>query len=518
MERAVFVGIDAGTTGVTVSIYDAAGAEVASGYQEYPCTYPRPGWVEQDLEVVWRGICTASREAVRKARLPAESYKSIGLSSQRGTFGMLDGNKNPLADSVVWNDARATDYGDRIAAKMPAAAYQRHTGMPLSPQWAAAKVAWMKDHEPALFEKTRWFANGQEFFLHRLGADEWCTDPASLTLNGMMDIRKLDWSDEVLAICGIDRSVLPPVGPTAAMVGRLSPEAAELTGFPPGTPLVRGAGDQQCAAIGAGVIKQGMAEFTVGTSAVMVAHVDSVDRVQGEGLFLGGHGVPGQWDLEGAAFAIGSCLRWWRDMLGLTEVTAGQVLGRSPYSIMVESASQSPPGAKGLIFHPFLSGQVTPYYDMLAKGGFIGLGLHHDRPALIRALLEGCANEMRAVVDTFRRDMAGGLQELRLTGGGTKSVGFVHIMADIIDMPVSVLKVRECTALGAAILGAVGVGHYGSAAEAVGAMVHIETTIDPNQQVRGLYEEQHGIFVGSYEALAGSATYSKLQRFADRGA
>ena len=518
MTKAVFVGIDAGTTGTTVSIYDETGTDIASGYQEYPCVYPRPGWVEQDLEVVWRGICAASREATGKAGLPADAYKSIGLSSQRGTFGLLDADKQPLCNSIVWNDARATEQGESIAARMSPDQYQHHTGMPLSPQWAAAKVAWVKEKAPDIFARTRWIANGQEFFLGRLGADDWTTDPASLTLNGMMEIRKLDWSDEVLSLCGIDRSIVPPVGQTAAMAGRVSRAASELTGFPPGTPLCRGAGDQQCAAIGSGVIKQGMAEMTVGTSAVMVAHVDSVDRVQGKGLFLGGHGVPNQWDLEGAAFAIGACLRWWRDMLGLTELVASQALGLSPYSIMVESALKSPPGANGLVFHPFLAGQVTPYYDMAAKGGFIGIGLHHDRPALIRALLEGCANEMRAIVDTFQRDMVGGVNELRLTGGGTKSPGFVRIMSDVIGMPVSVLKVRECTALGAAILGAMGAGHFGSAAEAVDAMVHIESTVDPNQQLRELYDEQHALFRGSYESLAGASIYRKLQQFNERPA
>ena len=518
MAQAVFVGIDAGTTGTTVSIYDGTGADIASGYREYPCTYPRPGWVEQDLEVVWRGICAASREATAKARLPAEAYKSIGLSSQRGTFGLLDADRQPLCNSVVWNDARATEQGERFAAEMGGAAYQAHTGMPLSPQWAAAKVAWMKEKVPDIFERTRWIANGQEFFLHRLGAEDWRTDPASLTLNGMMEIRKLDWSDEVLGLCGIDRSLLPPVGSTAAMAGRVSREASALTGFPVGTPLSRGAGDQQCAAIGAGVVRQGMAEMTVGTSAVMVAHVDRVERVTGKGLFLGGHGVPNQWDLEGAAFAIGACLRWWRDMLGLTELVASQAMGMSPYSVMVESAMKSPPGANGLVFHPFLAGQVTPYYDMAAKGGFIGLGLHHDRPALIRSLLEGCANEMRAIVDTFQRDMDGGVNELRLTGGGTKSPGFVRIMADVIGQQVAVMKVRECTALGAAILGAIGAGQFASVDEAVTAMVHIESTVDPNTQLHDLYQEQHGIFRASYEALAQGSIYRRLQKFNERAA
>ena len=211
--------------------------------------------------------------------------------------------------------------------------------------------------------RTRWFANGQEYFLHRMGAEEWVTDPASLTLNGMMEIGKLDWSDRILALCGIDRDRVPPVGIPSGQAGTLSATAAAETGLPAGIPICRGAGDQQCAAIGAGVVSQGQAEFTVGTAGVMVAHLDSLDRIQGRNLWWGGHAVPGAWDIEGGAFALGASLKWWRDNLGATEQIAADTIGESVYSLMVNKALTAPPGANGLLFHSFLASQVTPYYD-----------------------------------------------------------------------------------------------------------------------------------------------------------
>lgn len=513
---AAFIGIDAGTTGTTVGIYDEEGNELATGYREYPCTYPHSGWVEQDMDRVWQAICEASAEAIVAADLPGDVYKSVGLSSQRGTFGLLDKDKRPLAPSIVWNDGRAKAYEATFGEVMSPEQYQDHTGMQLSSAWSALKIAWLRDKQPELFAKTRWIVNGQEFFLYRLGADDWATDPASLTMNAMMDIRKLDWSDRVLSLCGVTRDMLPPVGRTAAMVGRVSKTAAQLTGIPEGTPICRGAGDQQCAAVGAGVIKQGMAEFTIGTAAVMVAHLDSPDWATGRDLFVGGHGVPDMWDLEGAAFATGSCLRWWRDMLGKNEIETGAERGCSPYSVMVECATQSPAGAHGLFFHPFLQGQVTPYYDVAAKGGFLGLGLNHDRSDLLRAVLEGCANELRMVVDTFHSGLKGGVQELRLTGGGTKSLGFIEIMANVIGMPVSVLTVRECTVLGAAILGAVGAGHFGSVADAVSSMVNLERDVDPDPQLKGLYEDQHGLFRDAYEAWRDQGIYQKMYSYNEK--
>jgi len=511
-----FVGIDAGTTGCNVMIFDERGGVLGSGYQEYPCIAPHPGWSEQDLDVVWEGICTASKQATSQAGLPAEAYQSIGFSSQRGTVCILDENKRPLANSIVWNCGRALKYQEIFSREISAWDYQTLTGMQLSPLWTAAKIAWIRDNEPALFEKTRWFANGQEYFLHRLGAEEWVTDPASLTLNGMLDIHKLDWSDRVLELCGIGRDRVPPVGIPSGMAGKVSREASLLTGFPQGVAICRGAGDQQCAAIGAGVIRQGMAEFTVGTSGIMVAHLDSLDRIKGRNLWWGGHGVPNAWDIEGGAFSLGACLKWWRNNLGRDELDVGHSSGRSPYSVMVEQAGKSPPGANGLMFHSFLSSQVTPYYDAAARGGFFGVGLYHTRQDMIRALLEGCSHEMKMVVDAFQTDIDGGITDFRITGGGSKSDGFVQIMTDIIGMPAKVTRERECTVLGAAILGACGSGFFNSIDEAVDAMVAVEASFEPNMKVRDLYDDHHAIYRGLYDALAKAGQYQNLVDFAAR--
>lgn len=514
--KRVFVGIDAGTTGCTAMVFDEAGRTLGQGYQEYNCSSPQPGWIEQDLEEVWRGICTASKQAVARAGVPASAYHSVGLSSQRGTFAMLNDAMLPIGNSIVWNDGRALKSVEAIRDAFPGETHQQHTGMQVSPLWAAAKVIWLREHRPEEFDRTRWFVNGQEYFLYRMGAEEWATDPASLTLNGMMDIARLDWSDEILGICGIGRNRLPPVGIPSGQVGRLSAEAAEATGLPEGVILCRGAGDQQCAAIGAGVIKQGMAEFTVGTSGVMVAHIDGLERIKGNKLWWGGHGVPGAWDIEGGAFSLGASLRWWRDHLGMNELEEGRRLGRSVYSVMVDCAKRSRPGANGVLFHSFMASQVTPYYDPVARGGFLGLGLYHERDDMIRALLEGCAHEMKMVFDSFQSDVEGGITDFRLTGGGTKSEGFVQIMTDVIGVPTKVTRERECTALGAAILGAYGSGAFGSIEEAVEAMVAVEGEYEPNRKLTDLYGEQHAIYDGFYKAMAGAGEYARLSDFAQK--
>ncbi len=513
---AAFVGIDAGTTGVTIAVFDEAGTEVARGYREYPCLYPHPGWIEQDMDAVWRGIAAASREALERSPDVRERIRSLAFASQRGTFVLLDEAERPLGPAVVWNDSRAKEIEEEIAAKMSRERYREVTGMPLSASWALAKMAWLRKHRPELWSRTRWICNGQEYFLRRLGAGRFETDPASLTLNGMLDIRRLTWSTEACRAAGIDPNLLPSVGAPGAPVGRLSREAAEATGLPAGVTICRGAGDQQCAAVGSGVIRQGMAEVTLGTAGMMVAHLDDPDLVKGPAPYIGGHAVGGKWDLEGGTFAIGAAIRWWRDHCAQVEVDAGGRLGISPYELMAVQAASAPAGSRGLLFHPFFAGQVTPHYDASARGGFLGLGLHHDRACLTRSLFEGCAFEVRMMVDGVARDVEGGIGELRLTGGGTRSALFTQIHADVQGRAIGLLRNPECTALGAAILGAVGAGHFASLDEAVGAMVHVAKVVEPQAEVRALYDDLFSLFREAYESLAKASWYARLYEVQSR--
>jgi xylulokinase len=248
----------------------------------------------------------------------------------------------------------------------------------------------------------------------------------------------------------------------------------------------------------------------------MVAHLDSLDRIQGRNLWWGGHAVPGAWDIEGGAFALGASLKWWRDNLGASEQITARELGGNVYSVMVDKALTAPAGANGLLFHSFLASQVTPYYDAASRGGWLGLGVYHTRADMIRALLEGCAHEMRMVVDAFQSDIKGGITDLRLTGGGTKSDGFAQIMTDIIGQPTKVTRERECTVFGAAILGAFGSGAFSSIDEAVAAMVNVEGEFEPNAGTRELYDEANGIYRGMYEAIANGGQYAKLNDFSTK--
>jgi xylulokinase len=496
-----FAGIDAGTTGTTVMLIDLKGEVAGSAYREYPCIYPHPGWVEQDIEYVWEKICEASREVFATTGIDPSSILSIGVSSQRGTFLCVDRECTPLHNSVVWNDCRATEQAIKLSERITPDRYQQLTGMPVSALWAASKILWLVENNPALIERTHKIINGQEFLLNRLGAEGLFSDPSSVTLNGMMDIDRLDWSDEVISAIALSRDHFPPMVTPARQEGMISAQASSRSGFAKGTPVCRGGGDQQCAAVGSGVIHEGLAEITIGTAAMMVAHIDSRKQDPDKCAYIGGHALPRKWDMEGGAFATGACLRWWRDMLGQQESQSARQLGLDAYDLMTLEASKAPPGCKGHLFFPFLNGQVTPTYDNRARGGSIGLTLAHDRATVIRSVLEGTTFELRMVIESLEKVLGRPFEAIRLTGGGAKSELWTKIQSDIYGKPIQTLRISECTTFGAAILGAVAAGVFRTIEEAVETLVRTRSSVEPDYKNHDLYNELYAIFGETYKVL-----------------
>lgn len=503
-------GVDAGTTGATVMINDLQGNVVGSAYREYPCKFPYPGWVEQDINLLWDGLCQAAQEVIGKTGVDPREIASLGISSQRGTFVGIDENWNTLHDSIVWSDGRAGEQLQEIMDKLGPERYHEISGVPPYSMWAYFKFKWLLDKQPRLVEKTWKFVNGQEWLLHKLGSEEIFSDPASLTLNGMMDVAGLTWSRELCDLIGLPMEKLPPIGTPMTQVGKVSREAAEQTGFAEGMPICAGGGDQQCAAIGAGVIREGLAEITIGTASVMVAHVDSRKPDPRHQVLFGGHAIPHRWDMEGLAFATGVCLRWWRDVYGQLELDAAQKLGMDVYDLIGMQAASAPAGCRGYIFFPFFTGQVTPNYVDNARGGSLGIGLGHDRAMMARAVMEGGAYELRMIVEAMEEVLGRDFDSIRLSGGGAKSPLWNQIQADVYGRPVEKLKVPECTTLGSSILGAAGAGVFPSIEEAVENMVHPYGYIEPNMANHELYSDVFACFKAAFEAWRDAGVYDQV--------
>lgn len=502
-------GIDSGTTGIKIMLFTLDGTPVGHAYREYTCKYPNAGWVEQDPWEVWNGLCEITKEVFAKTGINPNEVASLAMSTQRGTFFPIDKDWNPIMDGIVWNDARALDEIRWVEETLGRDAYHAITASPITSLWAYSKYKWIIDKKPEIYEKTYKFVTYQEWLLHQLGSEEVFTDPSSLALHGMMDVKTLDWSQKLLDLIGLDRDKLPPIKEPARQVGTVSAKAAQLTGLAKGTPISVGGGDQQCAAVGSGVIKEGIAEITLGTAAVMVAAVDKVYMDEKQQVLFSGHANPGKYDMEGLAYASGSSFKWWRDTFGGPEMAIGKYMDKDPYQLIDMEAAKAPVGCKGYMFMPYLATQVTPYYCDTAKGGSLGLTFAQDRSYHARAVLEGVAYELGIIVQAMERVMGHPFDVIRLGGGGAKSPLWRQIQADVYGRPCEILKVADFGCVGSACLGAAGAGVYKNLQEAVDHLVKPAGMIEPNMANHAIYKDCMEVFDAAFRAWKDAGVYDK---------
>jgi len=505
-------GIDNGTTGTKAMIFDLSGNLISEDYREYKCEYPKPGWVDQDAEMLFTSSCAALKSAIEKSGIDPSDIAAMGLSTQRCTMVPVDEACRPLRKAISWQDNRSNAECEWIREKIGAERYFEITGLPIANVWAFPAILWIRNNEPEVFERTNKFLLMQEFILHRLGAEGYPEDWSNGSLQGLMEIDTFQWSKEIVDAAGMRIDQLPDLVPSGKLVGRVSKEAAALTGMVEGTPLVTGGGDQQCAGIGAGVISEGLCEVTLGTAGVSLCAMDTPRKDPDMKMPCSAHAYPGKWECEGLQNAAGASYRWFRDTLANFEVAEGARNGVDPYILLNEAASKTPAGSRGLVYVPYLAGASAPNWDGSAKGSFVGLTLAHDFGCMVRSVMEGISLETREILEAFE-SLGLELREVRITGGGTKSEFWNQMQADIYGKRVSKLAVGEATVLGAAILGGVGVGAFESIEDGVEKMVKIESFYDPDPTANAVYNELFEIYRNVYRSLAQGNVYGQIAEF-----
>ncbi|MBN1486641.1 MAG: xylulose kinase [Anaerolineae bacterium] len=505
-------GIDNGTTGTKAMVFDLDGNIMGEDYREYKCEFPVPGWVDQDAEMLFQSSCAALKSAIAKSGVDPKDIAAMGLSTQRCTMVPVDKDCRPLRKAISWQDSRATVECDWIRDVISAEKYYDITGLPIAAVWAFPTILWIRNNEPEIYEKTNKFLLTQEFILHRLGADGYPEDWSNGSLQGLMEIETFKWSQELINDAQLNSDQLPDLVPSAKMVGRITKEAAELTGLAEGTPLVTGGGDQQCAGIGAGVIADGLCEVTLGTAGVSLCFMDKPLKDPQMKMPCSAHAYPGKWECEGLQNAAGASYRWFRDTLANLEVALGQHSGIDPYELINNQVSKTPVGSRGLFYIPYLAGASAPNWDPYAKGSFVGLTLAHDYGCMARAVMEGISLETREILESFE-GLGLELKEVRITGGGTKSTLWNQMQADIYGKPVSKLAIGEATVLGAAILGGVGAGVFNSVEEGVEQMVRIEAQYEPDNSNHLVYNEVFDIYRNIYHSMAQNGVYKQIADF-----
>lgn len=492
---AYLLGLDIGTSGAKAVLCDEDGRIVASALAEYPLSTPRPLWSEQNPADWWRGATEAIRHAMRDSGINGREIVALGLTGQMHGAVFLDTHNTVLRPAMLWNDQRTAAECDEITRLVGAERLIAFAGNPALTGFQAPKILWVRNNEPDVYAKIARVLLPKDYIRLLLTGDA-ATDASDAAGTLLLDLHKRTWSERILDALDIPLAWLPRVYEGPEITGRLLPDIANELGLPANLPVVAGGGDNAAAAIGTGVVRSGVVSSSIGTSGVLFAHSDTMALDPHGRLHSFCHTVPGQYHLMAVTLSAGGAFRWLRDVL--RESDSGEEI--LSYDEMTQAAAMVPPGAEGLLFLPYLTGERTPHLDPLARGGLIGLTSRHTAAHIIRAVMEGVVFSLRDGLEIMR-SLHVPISQIRATGGGGKSPLWRHMQADIYNADVATLRAEEGPAYGAALLAGVGAGVFNDVYDAVDRCVAVADITAPDPEAQQQYDKVYAVYRGVYGAL-----------------
>ncbi len=487
---AYFLGIDVSTTGAKALLVDESGRVVSSATTALSLSTPKPLWSEQNPHEWWDGVAASIRRALADAGIAGTAVQSVGLTGQMHGLVLLDAGGAVLRPAILWNDQRTGAECDEMRARVGRERLIQITGNDALTGFTAPKILWVKNHEPDLYAQAAHVLLPKDYIRLRL-TDDYAMDKADGSGTILFDLKARTWSDPLLEMLGIPRAWMPPTYEGPDVTGVVSAAAAAETGLAAGTPVMAGGGDQAAGAVGVGAIAPGVVGLVLGTSGVVFATTPSA-LIEPEGrLHAFCHSVPDRWHFMGVMLSAAGSLAWHRDTLA----------PGTPFDALTQEADAIPAGSEGLLFLPYLTGERTPYPDPLARGAFVGLTVRHTRPHLTRAVLEGVAFGLKDSFLLIQQAGLGAIEQVRASGGGTRSPLWRQILADVLDVELVTVNTTEGAAYGAALLAGVGAGAWPSVDDAAAATIHVTGSTAPNAENAAFYAGQHAHYRALYPAL-----------------
>ncbi len=469
MSNRIFAIFDIGTTGTRSVLVDEEGRELSKAYEEYPPLPRDIGIHEQLTDTYWRTACNTMQRALTKTDKGSEAIVGVVVSTTRDCITPIDKEGKPLAPTVTWVDNRSTQKSKDMAED-------------IGPRKSVNKIMWFIENRPDIFNKAHKFIHLDAFINSRL-CGAMVSEPANARF-GPIDHETLKWSDELCESTGIPVDKLVDIVNPGSVIGEISGDAAKSTGLRKGTLVVMGSGDQQCSALGTGTIETGVVKATTGTGTFIITHTDE-HMEDPYVMFSNPSAIPGKWILEGVIPGTGLAYKWYRDQYCESEIALAARTNRDVYEIIESSAATIPAGSDGLVIFPFMA------YN---KGIFYNLGFGHTKAHIARAIMEANGYGIQMYLEMMEGMLDLEFSELRIDGGGANSPLWRQIQADCSNKTVILPKSKDSTVIGAAMLGTVGTGVYGSYEEAVSNMYSVEERREPIPENHAVYEQQYTIY------------------------
>jgi len=500
------IGVDIGTSGTKSVLFDQKGTVISSATVEYPLYQPQNGYAEQKPEDWYNAAVSTIKTIVSESGVDSADIVGIGLSGQMHGLVMLDENNNVIRPSIIWCDQRTAKECKEITEKVGAERLVEITANPALTGFTASKILWVRNNEPENYAKCRHILLPKDYVRFML-TGVYATEVSDASGMQLLDVPNRCWSDEVLEKLDIDKALLAKVYESPEVTGTITEKAAQLTGLKAGTIVVGGAGDNAAAAVGTGVVADGKAFTTIGTSGVVFAHTSDISIDAKGRVHTFCCAIPGCWHVMGVTQGAGLSLKWFRDNFCMEEKETAKLMEVNEYYLMDKEAETVRIGADRLLYLPYLMGERTPHLDPNARGMFFGLSAMHTKKHLLRAVMEGVAYSLRDCQEIFR-DMGIDIADMMACGGGGTSPLWRQMLADLYNCPVKTVSSKEGPALGVAILAFVGAGVYKTVPEACAEIIKTDKVQNPINENVPEYEKFYRLYTEVYPAV--KEQYNKL--------
>ena len=481
-----YIGIDLGTSALKLLLVDEEGTVVDTVSKKYPLEFPHPGWSQQNPSDWWGALLSGMIELLNGKDV--SNIKGIGAGGQMHGLVVLDENDQVIRPAILWNDGRTDEETAYLNEVIGTKKLSELTANIAFAGFTAPKLLWMKKHEPENFAKIRRIMLPKDYINYRLTGVHSCdySDASGMLL---LDVRNRCWSDEMLKICSVDKEQMPKLFESYEVIGTLKPEIADTLGLPATVKVTAGAGDNAAAAVGTGAVGEGACNISLGTSGTIFISSKQFSVDPNNALHSFAH-ADGKWHLMGCMLSAASCNKWFCE----------QVLKTNDYSGEQEAITYDMLGNNHVYFLPYLMGERSPINDTDARGTFIGMTMDTTREEMTLAVLEGVAYAIR---DSFEVAKSLGIQieSSMLCGGGAKSHLWRYILANVLNIELTLPQSEEGPGYGGAMLAMVGCGAYESVESCAAALVHTVDTVRPEKEIAARYEEKYQKFRSIYPSL-----------------
>ena len=483
-----YIGIDLGTSSVKLLLMDELGVIHQQVTREYPLEFPHPGWSQQAPED-WKDAVLSGLQELT-ANCDKRQIAGIGTGGQMHGLVVLDRDDNVIRPAILWNDGRTAaqvDYLNDVIGKQKLSAWTANIAFA---GFTAPKILWMRENEPENFARIAKIMLPKDYVNYILTGVH-CCDYSDASGMLLLDVAHKRWSKEMLDLCGITEAQMPALYESYETVGTLRPEIAQLLGFPENVKVCAGAGDNAAAAVGTGVVGDGGCNISLGTSGTVFISSKQFGVDPNNALHAFAH-ADGGYHLMGCMLSAASCNKWLMDDILRTKDYAGEQAPITDEKL----------GTNHVYFLPYLMGERSPINDTNARGAFIGMSMDTSRADMTQAVLEGVAFAIRDSVEVAK-SLGIPLASSMLCGGGAKSPLWRRILANALNMPLTIPASEQGPGMGGAMLAMVACGAYGSVAEACAKLVTVSETVAPDPEIAARYEARYRQFRLIYPALKG---------------